>query len=412
MRQKVIFNIIGLLMMGSIFLGCEKYADDYKDYLDNKEVVYPGLVRNVRYQAGNLRAVLIWNPSPDPNIKNYVVRWNNGTGTATVEATTHDPAEEITVVIPGLNEYVYSFSITAYDEEGNASVGQDINNVRVYGPSYESTLLNRGYNTSDPYQFLADGTLQLNFNRRDTMNVSTTISYTNTLGEQATAELDADVNTILIPGYQLGTAIKYRSSYQPEPDSYDVFHVMEFADFPTIIKITELDKSLFRAMLLPGDNDQEYSWVLSNLWNNRYYKSTSDNPDEGFHTGGTGMPQSFTFDLGRTAKLDHFRLWQRDNALYAVANFKVFEVWGSDTAPNMDGSWTEWTKLETFTSVKPSGLPSGQVSDGDRTYARAGEKFMMPASVPEIRYLRFKVLETWGSAGYLHATELTFFEAN
>jgi len=45
MRQKVIFNIIGLLMMGSIFLGCEKYADDYKGYLDNKEVVYPGLVR-------------------------------------------------------------------------------------------------------------------------------------------------------------------------------------------------------------------------------------------------------------------------------------------------------------------------------------------------------------------------------
>src|SRR5690606_7982433 len=131
----------------------------------------------------------------------------------------------------------------------------------------------------------------------------------------STRELGPDDNTVVIDDFKFGTAIKYRSSYLPEFDSFDVFNVDQYSDFPTVFKITEFDKSLFTAMLLPGDNGDDWQWVLPNLWNNRYYKSASDNPDEGFHTSGTGMPQSFTFDMGQVGKIDNFRLWQRDNAL-------------------------------------------------------------------------------------------------
>lgn len=123
------------------------------------------------------------------------------------------------------------------------------------------------------------------------------------------------------------------------------------------------------------------------------------------------MPQWFSIDLGAQVQLDNFRLWQRENALYSVGNIKTFEVWASNN-PNPNGTWDSWTKLQTFTSFKPSGLPKGQNTDQDRAFAQAGEKFVFPASIPKYRYVRFKVLETWGGEGYLHFSELSFYQRN
>ncbi|MET0636075.1 MAG: DUF4998 domain-containing protein [Chitinophagaceae bacterium] len=390
-----------LLTLGA----CKKYADDYKGFLEEKEIKYPGKVTKAGYNTGNLRAQLYWNPSPDPSITKFVVTWNNGASTLELPISNPDPNNVVKVTIPDLDEYVYSFSVVAYDNEGNKSIATEINNVRVFGSSYAATLLNRGVNEGNPYQFLPDGTLQLNFNKRDTMNIATTIQYTNAAGELEERQLPADDNAIPIPDYKLGTTIKYKSSYIPAIGSIDTFNVVQFSDFPTIIKITECDKSLFQEVHLPTDIGSEYGWVLSRLWDN------ITGQDQGFHTGGSGMPQWFSIDLGLTAELDNFRLWQRENALYDVGNPKVFEVWGSDS-PASDGSWESWTKLQTFTSFKPSGLPPGQNSDADKTFAQAGEKFVFPAGIPNVRYLRIKVLETWGGAGYLHLSELSFFKRN
>jgi hypothetical protein len=403
--RTILNKIVLTCCFSAIFLmSCEKYADNYKDYLGNKEVVYPGVIKNPGYRAGNLQTQLYWNPSPDPSITKYIVSWNNGSSTLEVPATSHNPSDEVRVVIPNLNEYVYTFTIVSYNEEGNSSVKKDVNNVRVYGATYIATLLNRSYNAANPYEFLTNGSLQLNFNKRDTMNVSTTINYTNTSGVAATKELGPEVNAVVISDYKVGTTIRYRSSYQPESNSYDVFNVSQFTDFPTIIKVTQLDKSLFREFRLPTDSPDEYGWVLSRTWDNITGK------DQGYHTGGTGMPQSFTINLGQSAQLDNFRIWQRESALYDVGNLKVFEIWGSNS-PNPNGSFdSSWTKLGTFTSVKPSGQPRGQNSDADYAFARAGEKFSFPAGTPAVRYVRIKVLETWGAAAYMHFSELSLFK--
>lgn len=408
--MKIINNIALICFISLAFWGCKKYGDDYKAFLEDKEIKYSGKIQAAGYNTGNLRAELFWHPSPDPSITRYVISWNNGVNKMEVAATTHDPKDTVKVIVPNLNEYVYAFVVVSYDSEGNKSIATEINNVRVYGTTYISTLLNRGINASEPYKFLPDGTLQLNFNKKDTLNVATTIRYTNNTGAIEERQLLAENNSIVIPNYKLGTTLQYRSSYIPELGSIDNFNVVQFADFPTIFKVTQLDKSLFRTYKLPTDINDEYGWKLENLWDNN--DGTGGGDPAGFHTGGSGLPQWFTIDMGQTAKLDHFRLWQRDNALYDVGNLKVFEVWGSNN-PNTNGSFdNSWTKLETFTSVKPSGLPKGQLSDADRVFARAGEKFTFPAGTPQVKYLRFKVLETWGGANYIHLLELSFFKVN
>lgn len=397
--KTIIYHIAAFILL-SAFFGCEKYADDYKDYLDNKEVVYPGLAKNVRYKAGNLRTVLVWNPSPDPNIKNYVVKWNNGIDSAVVEAHTHNPEDSITVSIPNLNEYVYSFSIKAYDSDGNASIGQEINNVRVYGATFQSVLLNRSYNLDNPYEVLNDGSVTLHFHAPDTMNTGTKISYISTSGEEKNALLLPTQNQITLADFKFGTEIQYRSAYIPEPNAADTFFTSAFADFPVIYRTVLTDKSLFQPMELPGDAGTAWGWELPYIWD-------GNTGEPGYHTPDLDFPVSFSLDMGAAYRLSRLKIWQRMSGLYNYGNPKRFEVWGSNN-PNADGSWDSWTQLGTFTTVKPSGLPVGENSEEDQLTAEAGDTYTFP-EIQEFRYLRFKVLETWGGTNYFHIVELSLY---
>lgn len=178
----------------------------------------------------------------------------------------------------------------------------------------------------------------------------------------------------------------------------------------------ELDKSKFREHHLPGDATAGFGWVMPRLWD-----GSIDEPN-GFHTDhqGTdanpsGFPHHYTFDLGVVAKLSRFKFWQRGIIestafLYAHGNIRKFEIWGS-TDPATDGSWNGWTKLLDCESIKPSGLPIGQVSNEDRAYAAKGEEFIFPLDAPAVRYIRVNVLSNWGGDDYSHVMEMTFWGA-
>jgi hypothetical protein len=86
------------------------------------------------------------------------------------------------------------------------------------------------------------------------------------------------------------------------------------------------------------------------------------------------------------------------------------EVWGS-IDPNPDGSWDDsWTYLATAESKKPSGLPIGQFSEEDNQILNEGEEFSFSRDVPTVRYIRFKVLETWaGGKNEFAIMEVSFW---
>ncbi|MFD2920322.1 DUF5000 domain-containing lipoprotein [Terrimonas rubra] len=154
-----------------------------------------------------------------------------------------------------------------------------------------------------------------------------------------------------------------------------------------------LDKSLFRTVLLPTDVKDDWGLPMQNMWNNGY----TDFWDM-FHTQTQSFPMWFTFDLGITVKLSRMALWQRQSPAadwaYNANNPKKFEVWGS-TSPDVDGGWNNWIKLTDHEVVKPSGLPLGQVSADDIAAAAKGEEIPIPLSMPQVRYIRFRILETF-----------------
>lgn len=169
-----------------------------------------------------------------------------------------------------------------------------------------------------------------------------------------------------------------------------------------------IPKNLFKGVVLPTDvvgGHASSSWTLDKIWNDLTGNSAP------FHTKpGSGIPQWFTFDMGRLCYLSRFKFFHRgpgENYAYKLGAPKKWEVWGTATTPDPSGSWTGWTKLMDCESYKPSG--EGDITPEDISYAvDQGEDFIFPEQTP-VRYLRFKINETWGFLDYIYIAEVTFW---
>lgn len=170
----------------------------------------------------------------------------------------------------------------------------------------------------------------------------------------------------------------------------------------------ELDKKLFRELNpYPGDvNGNIYSaaYPMKNLW---------DGANSIFVTAQAyGVPVSFSIDLGVKAKLSRMKYFQRQSTAFYFNSGTPLEwdVYGSNS-PAPDGNYDSWKLLMHCTSHKPSGLPLGQASADDISYALAGEDFNFPLEAEGYRYLRFNVTKTYGNATNITFAELTFWGA-
>lgn len=167
----------------------------------------------------------------------------------------------------------------------------------------------------------------------------------------------------------------------------------------------QLDRTKFSTFQLPTDSEMGYpGWPLTNAWN-----GTPAEP--GYYSSSIGLPQHVTINLGVNAKISRVKLWQRtlSNAHFSGQNIRKFEIWGSDS-PAADGSFNGWIKMLDGESIKPSGLPIGQISAEDTALAMAGEDFSFPAGLPEVQYLRLRVTETWSPGNnFFLLMEMAFF---
>lgn len=159
----------------------------------------------------------------------------------------------------------------------------------------------------------------------------------------------------------------------------------------------QLDKTKFKAFNLVGDYIPNAYGTFERMWDNNLLTYGQTDPNR------AGMAY-FTFDLGVTAKLSRFTLWQLQsnsgNLLIYNANVnpRVYELWGRATTP-VDGSWDGWVKLTSCESIKPSGLPAGVYTDEDVTAAAKGEEWNIPLSADPVRYIRFKCISNWLNGG-------------
>lgn len=133
--------------------------------------------------------------------------------------------------------------------------------------------------------------------------------------------------------------------------------------------------------------------------------------DNSISSGFANFTLGFTFDMGVKAKISRFSINQRTPPLaYTLGHMKSFELWGTNDPNSVNADPSTWKFIGSFTSIKPSGLPHGEVTADDVDYASTkGEPFIVPSTAPAVRYIWLRCLQTWSNADVIQFMEMTFY---
>lgn len=394
--NKILVALTAILLI----YGCSKDALDYKNYLNQKEKVYPGFPVAVTAAPGNYRVKLSWKASPDPSVTRYMIFWNNAQDSLEMKAPDRS-VNEVSIVISNLVEYNYSFTLYSYDKDGNKSVPVQVNNVKVYGDSYKSSLTNRFLVAASPYE-LDDNGITLNFEHPDTININTEIRYTYKDGTIRQAKIGPNDNSIKLPDYKLGTKIYFKSAYIPVKSAIDTFYTTGFDSLSNIM--IPVDKSLFRPLKLANDvGTYNGETSLARLWNGN--KTPTGYPDIFHSDDRSPLPHHFTFDMGKqVANLTQFEIIGRD----CCNNPNKFEIWGiadlTGAETQSPGNSPGWTAESTGRVWKLLAT----VERGDD--GSAPLKVALRDGLPTVRYIRIRVISvSSGNSSYSNISEVSFW---
>lgn len=383
-----------ILMAGYFVSSCTK-MDNYKKYIQGGPIRYTGKVDSIIVHPGYKRIKLTMILGSDPSVTGAKVYWSNNTDSANI---TRKPGQDtLNVFIDSLQERTYDFSVYTYDDKGHTSVVSYASGA-AYGDGYNASIINRSITSFN--QSPEGGSMIFTWGTANQGGIGTILIYSDSLGNKQQIIVPPTEMQTELSGYKPNSKLLYKTLYLPDSTAIDTLSI-DYSSVELPVFERQLDKAGFSVYPLPTDiQDGGYGWHLKYLWDGNY-------GTPGWATS-VGMPQWYTIDLGVTAKLSRFKTWQAPDRLYKLQSVKKFEVWGSND-PNPDGSWNSWTKLMSCESIKPSGLPVGENTDGDVAYAKAGEEFIFPDTISAVRYIRIKVLETWGDENWSTMSELTFW---
>jgi len=168
-----------------------------------------------------------------------------------------------------------------------------------------------------------------------------------------------------------------------------------------------LDKTAFKKVVMENDDNWD-------AWEGDYWNFFDDDLASIVHTQGDHpRPSILTVDLGAIITLSRFNVIQRSpigfrHFAYTHGNPKTYNVYGAKELPGMDGNLADWILLKECVSNKPSGSPLGTNTDEDMDHFDAGDEYTFDEPI-EIRYFRFAVTSTWDGAGFIGASEMTFW---
>lgn len=203
--------------------------------------------------------------------------------------------------------------------------------------------------------------------------------------------------------------------YEPKPANFAVFVKDRWGNVSDTLAKTlqpifeeKISKTTWKKFELPGDHTLPHPtynhWTFEKMWDDKL------GGDDMFHTAPMieTWPMPFTIDLGKKINFSRLKLDERQSHQWKSNTVKLFEVYGSNN-PSLDGSWDCWTKMGTFEVIKPSGLPDDKATGEDNDAWAKGFDFEFLPTLPSFRYVRFKILETWGRVQSCSITELTFW---
>lgn len=210
------------------------------------------------------------------------------------------------------------------------------------------------------------------------------------------------------------TARQSLRGYDPEPrifaviirDNYGNASDTIYPEGGTILPMYEekLDKTKMTIMKL--GNDQNFT-----NWEGMDSYIIDDDHDTFGHSPNSSIPAPFTIDLGCTAMISRVVMHQRrfSDTYYNWGNPQKFTIYGKVDRPSQSGDWSEWTKIMDCEIIKPSGSPSGTVTDEDMAAAEAGHEFTFELDQEPLRYIRIVITSTFGGTTFTHPADVDIY---
>jgi len=153
--------------------------------------------------------------------------------------------------------------------------------------------------------------------------------------------LDLDGNQVFKESFytsQANSSYSFRG-YDPIPTTF-IIYVEDRWGNQTITKSLEttplqdvfLDKGYFSVQPMPGDESfSEYGFSANQMWDGSWSSQWNCG-----HTNFLALPHQLTINLGKTVKLNRFKLYQRGGTeLYKHGNPKRFQIYGRENLDNL-----------------------------------------------------------------------------
>lgn len=408
--RNYIFVLLGVII--GLCASCDSMLDNIQPYLDKGEVIYVGKVDSLEAFPGKNRVKIKGLYLYGVTQKKCVITWlsmDEEEMAIEQDVVRENPEDTFEVIIDNLDEGQYEFTITTYDAKGNSSIKSIVDSY-VYGALYESNLVNRKIDSWN----INGASMEINWRPvNDALEVE--LYYINRDGLEVKRVIPIAETRTVVNDCAYEGSIRWRTVYLPEEKAIDRFYSEETVEEYSFYDERELDKSKFAEVKLDGDFAVD-AWgrSMSLMWdgNHTYDDDWTINHGDGFEN----FPVWFTFDLGVVANLTRYTFWQRNiepneakDYSYDGSNFKKWEVWGRADKPSQDGSWDGWIKLADCEIKKPSGSELGILTDEDIQAAKDGHAFEFSTELPAVRYIRFKLLETFDGTKNCYVKEVTFY---
>jgi len=360
-----------------------------------KDTVPPGQISNVIVSALSGAVKISYTLPSDPDLLYVVAEYTNKMGRKFEFKSSYYTNS---LIMNGFGDVSpYDVTMYAVDRSGNRSASV----TKSVTPNTPPVLV--AYSS---LELVADfGGIRVSFENPSKADLSIVVRTPDLEGKMAIA---TTYYTASEKGYFVmrGYAPKSRKFEVYIADRWGNTSDVRLAEITPILEV-QLDKAKFKEVFLPGDSPgTTYGGALRKMWDG----STTPGGGRYYHSGNapSTVPKMLTFDLGVEAKLSRFALQAPSNDIFNDVALKKYEIWGTITL-DPSGSFDGWTKLLDVTSVKPSGLPRGQLTAEDREAGKRGDERGFSINLPRVRFIRIRCLENWSGSTNMVISEVTFW---
>lgn len=301
-------SVVLLILTVMLTVGCTAIDHHYRDYLENAEKIYPGRADSISFKPGYNRAAIRALISTDSRIVKMRISWGSDKSFET-NISSEDIANYKEVIIPNIDEGIYTFEVRTFDSQGNQSMRSEIFG-RVYGDNYRANLNNRILSNA---RRDANDQIILNWfaESSDSTLLGTVVSYLTEAGDSARVFTGANINETPIPNFKEGSTLKFRTQFRPSSLAIDTFDAEE-------VELDPLDYMEGIRTLYPRTTWSITGFSSEEPNNNRVASMLIDNNDATFwiarfSNNATDYPNHWvTIDMKEVLEVNGFMFAQKN----------------------------------------------------------------------------------------------------